>query len=82
MGEFALGQIGFGLLAMLFGSLEHRRNIRFLRGYYPGMPVTIPGIAALLLAILGLVALAGGYFSRLNVAELTGCWLGFSYTWC
>ena len=54
---FALVLIGLGLLSLLLGTIEHARDLKTLRGQYPGMPASMSGVIAILLAVLGLVAL-------------------------
>lgn len=57
--EFALCLITLGLLALFFGTINYRQNLKLLHAYYPGMPVTMTGgIGVILLAVLGLIALA------------------------
>ena len=56
--EFALALIGIGLLSLLLGTIEHGRDLKSLRGQYPGMPPSMSGAVAILIAVLGLVALA------------------------
>jgi putative membrane protein len=55
--EFALVLIGLGLLSLLLGTVEHGRDLRMLRGQYPGMPRSMSGVIAILIAGLGLFAL-------------------------
>jgi putative membrane protein len=54
---FALVLIGIGLLSLLLGTLEHRRDLKALRRDYPGMPASMSAAVALLIAALGLLAL-------------------------
>jgi putative membrane protein len=60
--EFALVLIGIGLLALLLGTIEHTRDLRTLRGQYPGMPRSMTRVIALLIAGLGLLALVAVIF--------------------
>jgi putative membrane protein len=54
---FGLVLIIIGLLAMLFGSLEHARDLRSLRRQYVGMPNSFSSIIAIIVGVLGLFAL-------------------------
>ena len=55
--EFALILIGIGLLSLIIGMIEHRRDLRVLRQDYPGMPLSGTRIIAVLIAALGALAL-------------------------
>jgi putative membrane protein len=54
--EFALALIAVGLLALVVGALEHRRDLAFLRAQYPGMPRSGTSVLAWLIAALGVLA--------------------------
>jgi putative membrane protein len=54
---FALVLIGIGLLSLLLGTIEHRRDLKALGEQYPGMPRSMSTVVALLIAALGLAAL-------------------------
>lgn len=54
--EFGLALISIGLLALLLGAFEHRRDLRAMRKDYPGMPRSGTQLMALLIAVLGLLA--------------------------
>lgn len=54
---FALVLIGIGLLSLLLGTIEHRRDLRSMRQDYPGMPTSMSTVVALLMAALGALAL-------------------------
>jgi len=57
--EFGMLMIGIGLLALLLGTFEHRRDLRALRKDYPGMPSSATSVIAVLIATLGLLAFVG-----------------------
>lgn len=57
--EFGLVLIGIGLLALLLGTFEHRRDLQAMRKDYPGMPRSGTQLIALLIATLGLLAFVG-----------------------
>jgi putative membrane protein len=54
--EFALIMIGIGLLALLFATVQHRRDMVTLRTHYPGVPYSLATVLAGLLSILGIAA--------------------------
>jgi putative membrane protein len=54
---FALVLIGVGLLSLLLGTIEHRRDLKAMRQDYPGMPRSMSTPVALLMAALGALAL-------------------------
>jgi len=54
--HYALLMVGAGLLALLFGSMEHRRNMRALRAEWPEMLRSQTGVLAALMAVLGALA--------------------------
>lgn len=54
---FGLVLIGIGLLSLLLGTIEHRRDLKSLREGYPGMPSSISAVVALLMGAVGALAL-------------------------
>jgi len=60
--EFALALIGIGLLSLLLGTIEHVRDLKALREQYPGMPRSMTAVAAIFIAVLGLLALLAVVF--------------------
>jgi len=54
--EFALVMIGIGLMALVFATVQHRRDVVQLRHWYPGVPYSLATILAGVLSILGIVA--------------------------
>jgi putative membrane protein len=54
---FALMLIGIGLLSLLAGTIEHRRDLKAMGRQYPGMPRSMSAMVALAIAVLGLLAL-------------------------
>ena len=60
--EFALIMIGIGLLALLFATVQHRRDMVTLRAHYPGVPYSLTTVLAGLLSILGVVAFVSVVF--------------------
>jgi uncharacterized membrane protein YidH (DUF202 family) len=55
--EFGLILIGIGLLSILLGAFEHRRDLGALRREYPDMPQSGSQLIAVLMAIFGALAL-------------------------
>ena len=55
--EFGLALILIGLITLVMGRLEHRRDLRQLRNYYPEMPMSGTRIVQALVAALGAMAL-------------------------
>jgi putative membrane protein len=55
--EFGLVLIGIGLLSLLLGTFEHRRDLNAMRKEYPGMPRSGTQLIAVLIATLGVLAL-------------------------
>lgn len=45
-----------GLLSLLPGTVEYRRDMLALRQQYPGMPRSMTSVVALLIAALGVIA--------------------------
>ena len=62
--EFALMMIGIGLLALLFATVQHRRDMVTLRAQYPGVPYSLATVLAGLLSILGIVAFVAVVFRQ------------------
>ena len=55
--EFGLALILIGLVTLVMGRLEHRRDLRQLEKLYPGMPMSGTRIVQALVAALGALAL-------------------------
>ena len=55
--EFGMILIGIGLLSILLGAFEHRRDLGALRREYPDMPQSGTQLVAVLMAIFGALAL-------------------------
>lgn len=55
--EFSVLMIVFGLLALLMATLEHRRNLNALRAEYPDTPPSLARVLAVLIFVLGILAL-------------------------
>jgi len=57
--EFGLILISIGLLSIMLGTYEHRRDLGKLRNEYPGMPRSGTQLIAILMATFGALALVG-----------------------
>jgi inner membrane protein YidH len=56
---FGLALIGIGLLSLLFGTIDHARDVRALRQQYPAIvPSSKAAVIALAVGTLGLLAMA------------------------
>lgn len=63
--EFALIMVVIGLVALLLAMFEYRRDIRELRRQFPEIPRSpLPGAVAVLISVLGLMALISMIFRR------------------
>ena len=62
--EFALIMIGIGLLALLFATIQHRRDMVTLRAQYPWVPNSLATVLAGLLSILGIIAFVSVVFKQ------------------
>ena len=51
--------IAIGLIALLLASLQHRRSPKALRDRCPDLPASLAGVTAVLIALLGILALVG-----------------------
>ena len=55
--EFGLVLISIGLLSILLGTFEHRRDLKAMHREYPGMPTSATLYIAALRALLGVAAI-------------------------
>jgi putative membrane protein len=62
--EFALTMVGIGLACLLLGVVDHRRNMKSLMRQYPEMPQSATDLVALLVAVLGILALLAVVFRQ------------------
>jgi putative membrane protein len=54
---FALIMIGIGLTALVFATIEHRRNLQSLRTEYGPVPLSLATFVAGLIGVLGVLGL-------------------------
>jgi putative membrane protein len=62
--EFAISMIVIGLVSLVLATLDHRRELKALRGQYPGKHRTLARTLAALVAFLGLAALLAAVFRQ------------------
>jgi putative membrane protein len=55
--EFGIGLISIGIITLVTGRLEHRRDLRQLAKYYPEMPLSGTRLVEAVVAIFGAVTL-------------------------
>jgi len=59
---FGLTLIGIGLLSLLFGTVDHARDLGALRQQWPGMVArSKAGLIALVIGVLGLMAMLAAF---------------------
>ena len=51
--------IAMGVGALILADIQHRRALKVLRNQCPGLPVSLAGLTAMLLTLLGVLALVG-----------------------
>jgi putative membrane protein len=56
---FALIMIATGLTALILGGIQHRQSLRALTASYGPQPQSVAGPVALLIGLLGVLALVG-----------------------
>ena len=54
--------IAIGLVALLVSTWQHERALQVLRAACPNLPKSVSWVTAMLIALLGLLALAGAIF--------------------
>ena len=53
---FAMMMIGIGIIALVFATIQHRRDMQTLRRAYPKLPYSMATVLAALISLLGLFA--------------------------
>jgi inner membrane protein YidH len=56
--EFGISLILIGLVTLVTGRVEHRRDLRILEKHYPGMPVSGTSVMGVFVTVLGFLALS------------------------
>jgi len=62
--EFGLIMISIGLVAVLLATVQHVKTMRNLRSDYAEVPYSLAAVVALLVCVLGAVALVAVYFRQ------------------
>lgn len=62
--EFGLLMVVIGLASLFLATFEYRQNIRTLAGLYPVRPRSLSYVMALLISLLGVVALVAMLFQQ------------------
>jgi putative membrane protein len=62
--DFALLMISIGLVALALASWQHRRDMKALRAQHPEVPYSLATVLAVLISILGMVALLAAIFRQ------------------
>ena len=62
--DFALLMTSIGLVALALASWQHRRDMKALRAQHPGVPYSLAIVLAVLISILGMVALLAAIFRQ------------------
>jgi putative membrane protein len=59
---YGLCMMGFGVATLLVATLQHRLQMKALRGLYPEAPLSLSFVLAGLMGVLGLIAFAAALF--------------------
>jgi putative membrane protein len=62
--DFAVLMIIIGLLSLLMATFEHRRELKALKTQYPDIPRSLAQVLAVLISILGILALVAVILRR------------------
>jgi putative membrane protein len=62
--EFALIMISIGVIATLLATIQHRGTLKRLRAQYPEVPYSLAFPVALLISLLGILALLAVFFRQ------------------
>ena len=60
--QFGVIMIGTGLAALLLGTIDHRRYMKQLRAEYGDAPPSVATAIAVIVSVMGLLALAAALF--------------------
>jgi putative membrane protein len=60
--EFAFVLVGLGVVTLLVGRIEHRRDLRMLKKFYPDMPASGTRLISSLVAVFGALAMMAVLF--------------------
>jgi putative membrane protein len=59
---YGLCMMGFGVATLVVATLQHRQQMKALRGLYPEAPMSLSFVLAGLMGALGLIAFTAGLF--------------------
>ena len=59
---YGLCMMGFGVVTLVVATLQHRQQMKALRGLYPEAPMSLSYVLAGLMGFLGLIAFTAGLF--------------------
>lgn len=62
--EFGLVMISIGLVAVFLATFQHVGTMRQLRAQYPDVPYSLAAVVALLVSVLGILALVAALFRQ------------------
>jgi len=55
--EFGIFMISAGLISLLMATVQHRQSMKILRAQHPDMPISLAAALAVIIAILGMLAI-------------------------
>jgi len=62
--EYALLMISVGIVALVFATLQHRRDMKALRAVYPEVPYSLVTVLAGFISLIGVVTLLAVIFRQ------------------
>ena len=62
--QYGTLMIVIGIVALMFATLQHRRDMKTLRAHYPEVPYSLATVLAGLISILGILALLAIIFRQ------------------
>lgn len=62
--EYALLMISVGVVALVFATLQHRRDMKALRALYPEVPFSLVTVLAAFMSLIGVVTLLAVIFRQ------------------
>jgi len=62
--QYALLMISVGIVALIFATVQHRRDMKALRAAHPEIPYSLVTLLAALMSLLGILALLAVIFRQ------------------